>query len=142
MALFANKLTSFFCKKKSSYVGVGKDSLSTKDLKSMKINKEYKNEIEKDGRSNVNIIKFFKCGKPTIIATNCFSKQKCMNKYAMKVKVTILNSTSNDDEDDTNLLAFMASRTFVDPLTTISDVQEVIVEDDEYELVESYNDLF
>lgn len=38
----------------------------------------------------------------------------------MKAKVTILHSSSSNDEDDTNSLAFMALRTVKDLPTTSS----------------------
>lgn len=44
-----------------------------------------------------------------------------IKKCAMKVEVTISDSTSREDEDDTNFLALFASSNVVDPLTAILD---------------------
>lgn len=51
---------------------------------------------------------------------------------------------SGDNEDDTNVLAFAASNSVVDPLTTTSDDQEIIIvdeKDEQDELIDSYNAL-
>lgn len=56
---------------------------------------------------------------------------------------TISNSSSSDDEDDTDFMAFVFSSCIIDPLDTTLNVQEVIVEDDrdknEYEQDELLN---
>lgn len=60
----------------------------------------------------------------------------------MKIEVTISDNISNsDDEYDTNLLAFFTSSNIIYPLIIILDVRKVIGDDDQDELLDSYNAL-
>lgn len=68
--------------------------------------------------------------------------------HAIKAKVNVLditnlNSTSIDEKDETNLLAFVASGSAIDPPAIASDVQEMIAkhddDDEQNELLNSYN---
>lgn len=51
-----------------------------------------------------------------------------MQKCAMKVEVIVLDSTTCDDKDDTNFVAFVASNIVVDPLTATLDFKKVTIE--------------
>lgn len=101
-------------------------------------------ETLKHGRSHVNKIKCFQCKKLGHIATNCFANQKYKNKRAIKAKVTISDSTNNDNKDNTNLLVFIASKNLKDPPTVALKVQKIIAKDDdeeEDEFIDTYNEL-
>lgn len=92
--------------------------------------------------SHVSKIKCFKCGKPGHIATNYFSKKNCMSKHAMKIEVIILGSRSIVDEDDTNILAFMASRLVEDLPNAPSQGHKVFIDEnvDQDELLGKNNE--
>lgn len=66
----------------------------------IKIHEDSNNKVEKASTNHLIQIRFFECGKPDHILANYIHKQKHMNKYAIKSKVTISNSTSSNDEDD------------------------------------------
>lgn len=62
----------------------------------------------------------------------------------MKTEVTISDNTNGDDEDDTDVMAFIASNNVTNPLNATSDVQEETVDEHKYEhdeLFHSYNAL-
>lgn len=71
------------------------------------------------------------------IYMNCPRKQKCTNKYTMKAKVSISDSKNSDNRDDTNFLTFFVSSNVVNPPTATSDDQELTIEDEEDELLDS-----
>lgn len=50
-----------------------------------------------------------------------------MSKHGMKAKITILNSSSSTDKEDTNSLSFMASRSVNDPPIAPSQGHKVIL---------------
>lgn len=66
----------------------------------------------------MNQIKCSECETPRHIATNCFSKKNSSRKRAIKIKVTILDSSCGAYEDDCNFIVSVASKSIEDrPIT-------------------------